>query len=93
MVAPVTQKASRPSSRSGAATAIAVVSSITQCAAPARRNQPRGATEAGVQRRVALGGAVVALALTPVVPAGVQVVLAVVAVGLAGRPRARETAA
>ena len=53
----------------------------------------RGATEAGVQRRVALGGAVVALALTPVVPAGVQVVLAVVAVGLAGRPRARETAA
>ena len=50
----------------------------------------RGATEAGVQRRVALGGAVVALALTPFVPAGVQVVLAVVAVALAGRPRARE---
>ena len=47
----------------------------------------RTATEAGVQRRVALGGAVVALALTPVVPAGVQVVLAVVAVLLAGRPR------
>jgi hypothetical protein len=38
---------------------------------------------------VALGGAVVALALTPVVPAGVQVIVAVVAVVLAGRPRAR----
>jgi predicted branched-subunit amino acid permease len=50
----------------------------------------RGAAEAAVQRRVALGGAVVALALTPFVPAGVQVVLAVVAVALAGRPRARE---
>ncbi len=49
----------------------------------------RGAPEAGVQRRVALGGAVVALALTPFVPAGVQVVLAVVAVALAGRPRTR----
>ncbi|MCZ2830431.1 AzlC family ABC transporter permease [Modestobacter sp. VKM Ac-2986] len=48
----------------------------------------RSATEAGVQRRVALGGAVVALALTPFVPAGLQVVLAVVAVLLAGRPRA-----
>jgi predicted branched-subunit amino acid permease len=47
----------------------------------------RSATEAGVQRRVALGGAVVALALTPFVPAGLQVVLAVVAVALAGRPR------
>jgi predicted branched-subunit amino acid permease len=46
--------------------------------------------EAAVQRRVALGGALVALALTPVVPAGVQVVAAVVAVALAGRPRARE---
>ena len=43
--------------------------------------------EAGTQRRVALGGAVVALALTPFVPPGVQVVAAVVAVGLAGRPR------
>lgn len=43
--------------------------------------------EARVQRRVALGGAVVALALTPFVPAGVQVIAAVVAVGLAGRPR------
>ena len=41
----------------------------------------RGSAEAGVQRRVALG-------LTPFVPAGVQVVLAVVAVLLAGRPRA-----
>jgi predicted branched-subunit amino acid permease len=50
--------------------------------------------EAAVQRRVALGGAVVALALTPFVPAGVQVIAAVVAVGLAGRPRttARPTA-
>jgi predicted branched-subunit amino acid permease len=46
-----------------------------------------GAAEAAVQRRVALGGAVVALALTPFVPAGLQVVLAVVAVALAGRPR------
>jgi predicted branched-subunit amino acid permease len=43
--------------------------------------------EAAVQRRVAVGGAVVALALTPFVPAGVQVVAAVVAVALAGRPR------
>jgi predicted branched-subunit amino acid permease len=50
--------------------------------------------EAAVQRRVALGGAVVALALTPFVPAGVQVIAAVVAVGLAGPPRtaARPTA-
>jgi predicted branched-subunit amino acid permease len=47
----------------------------------------RGFPEAAVQRKVALGGAVVALALTPVVPAGVQVIAAVVAVGLAGRPR------
>ncbi|SDX78658.1 Predicted branched-chain amino acid permease (azaleucine resistance) [Modestobacter sp. DSM 44400] len=47
----------------------------------------RSAAEPGVQRRVAFGGAVVALALTPVVPAGVQVVLAVVAVAVAGRPR------
>ena len=46
--------------------------------------------EAAVQRRVALGGAVVALALTPFVPAGVQVIAAVVAVGLAGRPRSTE---
>jgi predicted branched-subunit amino acid permease len=43
--------------------------------------------EAAVQRRVAVGGAVVALALTPFVPAGVQVIAAVVAVALAGRPR------
>jgi predicted branched-subunit amino acid permease len=43
--------------------------------------------EAATQRRVAVGGAVVALALTPFVPAGVQVVAAVVAVALAGRPR------
>jgi predicted branched-subunit amino acid permease len=49
--------------------------------------------EAAVQRRVALGGAVVALALTPVVPAGVQVIAAVVAVALAGRPRARQVPA
>ncbi len=45
----------------------------------------RGWDESGAQRRVALGGAVVALALTPFVPAGVQVIAAVVAVGLAGR--------
>ena len=54
-----------------------------------RKNFP----EAAVQRRVALGGAVVALVLTPVVPAGVQVIAAVVAVALAGRPRAREVQA
>ncbi len=53
----------------------------------------KGFPEAAVQRRVALGGAVVALALTPVVPAGVQVIAAVIAVALAGRPRAREEAA
>ena len=47
----------------------------------------RGFPEAAVQRRVALGGAVVALALTPVAPAGVQVLVAAVAVLLAGRPR------
>jgi predicted branched-subunit amino acid permease len=46
-----------------------------------------GFPEAAVQRRVALGGAVVALALTPVVPPGLQVIAAVVAVALAGRPR------
>jgi predicted branched-subunit amino acid permease len=46
--------------------------------------------EAAVQRRVALGGAVVALALTPFVPPGVQVIAAVVAVVLAGRPRPKE---
>jgi len=46
-----------------------------------------GFPEAAVQRRVAVGGAVVALALTPFVPAGVQVIAAVVAVTLAGRPR------
>ena len=44
--------------------------------------------EAAVQRRVAVGGALVALALTPFVPAGVQVIAAVVAVALAGPPRA-----
>jgi predicted branched-subunit amino acid permease len=49
--------------------------------------------EAAAQRRVALGGAVVALLLTPVVPAGVQVVAAVVAVALAGRPPAAGSAA
>jgi predicted branched-subunit amino acid permease len=46
--------------------------------------------EAAVQRRVALGGAVVALVLTPFVPPGVQVIAAVVAVLLAGRPRPAE---
>jgi predicted branched-subunit amino acid permease len=49
--------------------------------------------EAAVQRRVALGGAVVALALTPFVPPGVQVIAAVVAVALAGRPRPRKEVA
>jgi predicted branched-subunit amino acid permease len=48
--------------------------------------------EATVQRRVALGGAVVALVLTPFVPAGVQVIAAVVAVALAGRPREERAA-
>jgi predicted branched-subunit amino acid permease len=43
--------------------------------------------EAAVQRRVALGGAAVALVLTPFVPPGVQVIAAVVAVALAGAPR------
>ena len=47
--------------------------------------------EAAVQRRVAVGGAVIALALTPFVPAGVQVLAAAIAVLLAGRPRAKET--
>ena len=46
-----------------------------------------GFQEAAVQRRVAVGGGLVALVLTPFVPAGVQVVAAVVAVALAGRPR------
>lgn len=46
--------------------------------------------EAAIQRRVAVGGAVIALALTPFVPAGVQVIAAVVAVALAGRPRGSE---
>jgi predicted branched-subunit amino acid permease len=50
-----------------------------------RKNFP----EAAVQRRVAAGGAVVALVLTPFVPPGVQVIAAVVAVALAGRPPAR----
>ena len=47
----------------------------------------RGWAEHAAARRVALGGAVVALGLTPLVPAGVQVVAAVVAVTLAGRWR------
>jgi predicted branched-subunit amino acid permease len=46
--------------------------------------------EAATQRRVAAGGAAVALVLTPFVPAGVQVIAAVVAVALAGRPRSGE---
>jgi len=46
-----------------------------------------GFPEHRVQQRVAIGGAVVALALTPFVPAGVQVIAAVMAVALAGRPR------
>ncbi|SEO75917.1 AzlC family ABC transporter permease [Trujillonella endophytica] len=53
----------------------------------------RGFPEAAVQRRVAFGGAVVALLLTPVVAPGVQVIAAVVAVALAGPPRRREGAA
>jgi predicted branched-subunit amino acid permease len=52
-----------------------------------------GFPEAAVQRRVAAGGAFIALALTPVVPAGVQVIAAVVAVALAGKPRPREVTA
>ncbi|MGY1804253.1 AzlC family ABC transporter permease [Blastococcus sp. SYSU D00922] len=48
-----------------------------------------GFPEHRVQLRVAIGGAVVALALTPFVPAGVQVIAAVVAVALAGPPRAK----
>jgi hypothetical protein len=42
---------------------------------------------------VAVGGAVVALALTPFVPAGVQVIAAVVAVALAGRPHPQQVPA
>lgn len=49
--------------------------------------------EAWAQRRVALAGAVVALALTPIVPPGLQVIAAVVAVVLAGRPRRATEAA
>jgi predicted branched-subunit amino acid permease len=49
-----------------------------------------GFPEAALQRRVALGGAVIAVALTPFVPAGVQVLAAAAAVLLAGRPRAKE---
>ncbi|RZU30441.1 AzlC family ABC transporter permease [Blastococcus saxobsidens] len=52
----------------------------------------KGNAQPAVQRRVAIGGAVVALALTPFVPAGVQVIAAVVAVVLAGRPRRGVTA-
>jgi len=54
-----------------------------------RKNFP----EAAVQRKVALGGAAVALVLTPFVPPGVQVIAAVVAVALAGRPRPRQEVA
>ena len=46
--------------------------------------------EAVTQRKVAVGGAVIALALTPFVPPGVQVIAAVVAVALAGPPRTGE---
>jgi predicted branched-subunit amino acid permease len=53
----------------------------------------KGFPESRVQLRVAIGGAVIALALTPFVPAGVQVIAAVAAVALAGRPRPREAAA
>lgn len=54
------------------------------------RLQRFSSAEPGAQRRVALGGAVIALALTPFVPVGVQVIAAVVAVALAGRPRTTE---
>ncbi|HZB20220.1 MAG TPA: AzlC family ABC transporter permease [Blastococcus sp.] len=53
----------------------------------------KGFPESRVQLRVAIGGAVIALALTPFVPAGVQVIAAVAAVALAGRPRPTEAAA
>jgi predicted branched-subunit amino acid permease len=53
----------------------------------------KGFPESNVQLRVAIGGAAIALALTPFVPAGVQVIAAVAAVALAGRPRPREEAA
>ena len=53
----------------------------------------KGFPESRVQLRVAIGGAVIALALTPFVPAGVQVIAAVAAVALAGQPRPREAAA
>jgi predicted branched-subunit amino acid permease len=53
----------------------------------------RGFPEVAVQRRVALGGAAVAIALTPFAPAGVQVLAAAVAVLLAGRPRPKPAAA
>jgi predicted branched-subunit amino acid permease len=46
----------------------------------------RGFPEAAVQRRVALGGVVIALVLTPFVPPGLQVIAAVAAVALAGPP-------
>ena len=52
-----------------------------------------GFPEARAQRRVALGGAVVALVLTPFVPPGLQVIAAVVAVFLAGPPRRAAEAA
>jgi predicted branched-subunit amino acid permease len=53
----------------------------------------KGFPESRVQLRVAIGGAVVALVLTPFVPAGVQVIAAVVAVALAGPPRVKEVPA
>jgi predicted branched-subunit amino acid permease len=53
----------------------------------------KGFPESRVQLRVAIGGAVIALVLTPFVPAGVQVIAAVGAVALAGRPRPRDAAA
>jgi predicted branched-subunit amino acid permease len=53
----------------------------------------KGFPESRIQLRVAIGGAVVALALTPFVPAGVQVIAAVVAVALAGRPRPKQVPA
>jgi len=52
-----------------------------------------GFPEAALQRRVAVGGAAIALALTPFAPAGVQVLAAAVAVLLAGRPRPRKDVA
>lgn len=51
---------------------------------PRLRRGDRPRVSAWRERRVAAGGAVIALALTPVVAPGVQVVLAAAAIGLGG---------